>query len=147
MDDITVTIMRLKQKGFCCSQIMLIMALEAQGKTDADLVRTVQGLCFGVGLSGEICGALSGGACLISLCTGKGSEAEETDERYPLMVGELTDWFREVIGGEYGGIRCDDVLTRYPDKSACGSIVQRAYSKAMEILASRDVDPAAGKNG
>ena len=86
MDDMTVTIMRLKQKGFCCSQIMLIMALEAQGKTDADLVRAVQALCFGIALSGDVCGALSGGACLISLCTGKGSEAEETDERFPLMM-------------------------------------------------------------
>ena len=122
------------------------LASAQQGKTDADLVRAVQALCFGIALSGDICGALSGGACLISVCTGKGSEAEETDERFPLMMSELTDWFTRTIGGEYGGIRCDDILARHPDKSACGSIVQRVYSKAVEILDTHGLDPSSGKN-
>jgi hypothetical protein len=48
MDDMILQLMRLKAKGFCCAQIILILALEAQGKTNADLVRSVGGLCFGI---------------------------------------------------------------------------------------------------
>ena len=51
MNDMIFRLVSLKAKGFCCSQIMLIMALEAQGRTNADLVRTVGGLCFGVLIS------------------------------------------------------------------------------------------------
>jgi hypothetical protein len=146
MDKITLQIMRLKQKGYCCSQILLIMALEAQGKTNADLIRAVQGLCFGTAMSGEICGALSGSACLISLYTGKGSEVEETDEQFPLMMSKMTEWFRGVIGGSYGGIRCGDILEKHPDKSACGSIVLETYGKVMEILMAHGVNPNRGRD-
>ncbi|MGD0232284.1 MAG: DVU_1555 family C-GCAxxG-C-C protein [Syntrophorhabdales bacterium] len=139
--------LRLRQKGYCCSQIMLIGALEAQRRTNAELIRAVGGLCDGVGMSGEACGSLSGGACLISLYAGKGSEEEEADERLPVMMNEFATWFREVIGEAYGGIRCDDILTRCPDKSVCGSIVAAAYAKAIEILDAHGIDLGRGKDG
>ena len=86
MDGTIFELMKLRAKGFCCSQIILILALEAQGKTDKDLVRSMAGLCYGIEGAGEVCGALSGGACLISLYTAKGGDGEEADHRYPLMV-------------------------------------------------------------
>jgi C_GCAxxG_C_C family probable redox protein len=146
MDDVILRIMQLKQKGYCCAQILLILALEAQGEVNAGLVRAVQGLCFGVAMSGEICGALSGGVCLISLYTAKGSDTEEVHERFSLMTCELVEWFRNNMGETYGGIRCDDILTKYPDKSVCGSIVAATYGKAMEILMDNGLDPSIGKN-
>ena len=94
MDDMILQLIRLKARGFCCAQIILILALEAQGKANADLVRSVGGLCFGVNGAGEVCGALSGGACLISLYAGKGGDEEASDHRYVTMVGELVGWFR-----------------------------------------------------
>ena len=94
MDDMVFRLMGLKAGGFCCAQIILILALEAQGKTNADLVRSMGGLCFGINGSGEVCGALSGGACLISLYAGKGSGEEAPDDRYTAMAGESVDWFR-----------------------------------------------------
>ncbi len=69
--DLTLQMMKLHAKGYCCAQVILILALEAQGKINEDLVRSVGGLCFGINWSGEVCGALSGGACLISLYAGK----------------------------------------------------------------------------
>lgn len=141
MDDILFNVIQLKQKGYCCSQIMFIMALQSVGKTNADLVRAVQGLCYGVAMSGEICGVFSGGACLLSFYAGKGSEEEETDERIVSMMRELTEWFREFIGKEYGGIRCSDILNRYPDKSACGKLVLNTYAKVMEILTTHSFIP------
>jgi hypothetical protein len=147
MDDMILQLMRLKAKGFCCAQIILILALEAQGKTNADLVRSVGGLCFGINGSGEVCGALSGGACLISLYAGKGANEEAFDDRYMTMVGELVDWFKGEAEGEYGGTRCDEILERCPDRSICGRIVADTYGKCMDILVGHGFDPAVGKNG
>jgi hypothetical protein len=147
MEDMILQLMRLKAKGFCCAQMILILALEAQGKTNADLVRSVGGLCFGINWSGEVCGALSGGVCLISLYAGKGSDEEAPNDRYMTMVGELVDWFRGAAHGEYGGTRCNEILERFPDRSVCGRIVMETYGKCMEILTAHGVDPAVGKNG
>ena len=146
MDDMVFRLMGLKAGGFCCAQIILILALEAQGKTDADLVRSMGGLCFGINGSGEVCGALSGGACLISLYAGKGSVEEAPDDRYAAMAGELVDWFRG-LAGEYGGTRCSEILEKFPDRSICGRIVVDIYGKCMDILTSRGFDPAVGKKG
>jgi C_GCAxxG_C_C family probable redox protein len=146
MDDVSLRMLQLKQDGFCCTQIMLIMALEAQNQTNRDLIRAAGGLCYGVGMSGEICGALSGGACLISLYAGKGSSEEQADDRLPLMMEELTEWFREIPGASYGGIRCDEILTQHPDMSACGLIVASTYGKAMEILRTHDLNPNKGRD-
>ncbi len=48
MDDLTLQMMKLHAKGYCCAQVILILALEAQGKINEDLVRSVGGLCFGI---------------------------------------------------------------------------------------------------
>jgi C_GCAxxG_C_C family probable redox protein len=147
MDDMILRLMRLKAKGFCCAQIILILALEAQGKTDADLVRSAGGLCFGIYGSGEVCGALSGGACLISLYAGKGGDEEAFDDRYMAMMGELVEWFGGAADDEYGGTRCHEILEKFPDRSICGRIVSDTYEKCMDILVSHGFDPAVGKNG
>lgn len=63
MDDVMFRMMELKSKGFYCSQIMMLLALENQDKINEDLVRSMAGLAFGVGI-GDVCGALTGGACI-----------------------------------------------------------------------------------
>lgn len=60
MDDLVFRMMELKAKGFYCSQILTMLALESQEKENPDLVRAMAGLAFGVGI-GEVCGALTGG--------------------------------------------------------------------------------------
>ena len=147
MDDLLFDLMRLKAKGFCCAQIILILALEAQGRTNADLVRSAGGLCFGINWSGEACGALTGGACLISLYAGKGREEETPDDRLMSMMGEFVAWFGEQARNEYGGTRCDQILEKFPDRSICGRIVADTYKKCMDILVSHGFDPAIGKDG
>jgi len=147
MDDLLLRLMRLKARGFCCAQMVLILALEAQGRTNAGLVRAMGGLCFGINWSGEVCGVLSGGACLISLYAGKGSDEEAPDGRYMTMVGELVDWFGRAADDVYGGTRCNEILERFPDRSVCGRIVSDTYGKCMDILVNHGFDPAAGKDG
>jgi hypothetical protein len=147
MDDTIFRLMRLKAKGYCCAQMILILALEAQGRTNADLVRSMGGLCFGINWSGEVCGALSGGACLISLYAGKGNDEEASDGQYMTMVGELVCWFTRAAEDEYGGTHCNEILERFPDRSICGLIVADTYKKCLDILVSHGFDPAVGKNG
>ncbi|BCG46891.1 hypothetical protein GEOBRER4_n1706 [Citrifermentans bremense] len=146
MNDVFLQLIKLKPKGYCCAQLIVMLALKAQGKTNDDLVRSVGGLCFG-NWSGEFCGALSGGACVISLYSGKGGEEEAPDERHMTMMGELAGWFREVASREYGGTRCDEILEKYPSHGKCGQIVAETYDKCMEILVSHGFDPAVGSKG
>ncbi len=147
MNDTISRLMKLIAEGYCCTQIMLILALEAQGRDNADLVRSAGGLCLGIYGSGEVCGALSGGACLISLYAGKGSAKEVVDDRYMMMIVELADRFKTAAENEYGGTRCDEILSKFPDRSICAQIVTDTYGNCMDILVSHGFDPAAGKGG
>ncbi len=147
MDDFSLRMLQLKKDGFCCSQMMLILALEAQGRSNVGLVRAAGGLCYGVGTGREVCGALSGGSCLLSLYAGKGTSEEQVDERFHPMVTELAQWFREAHGVEGGGVGCNDILTVHPGGSACGEIVATTFSKAMEIVMAHGLDPSAGREG
>jgi hypothetical protein len=147
MNDILFKLMNLKARGYCCSQMILILALEAQGRTNPGLVRSMGGLCFGISGCGGDCGAFSGGACLIAFYAGKGDDSEEHHDRYLEMMDEFTGWFKEAAGSEYGGTRCDEILDKYPDRSICGKIVADTYAKCMDILVNNGIDPAAAKNG
>jgi hypothetical protein len=128
-------LIQLKEQGFCCSQMLLLVGLKDQGKTDGDLVRAVSGLAAGL-FSGEICGALTGGACLLGLYAGRGTADAAEDHRLCIMVGELVEWFSQEYGQLFGGIRCDDILGDDPGAcSRCGSIVLGTYAKARALLA------------
>lgn len=138
MDDIAFRMLELNNKGYCCSQILMILALEELGTTNPDLVRAMGGLCLGLTTSEEVCGALSGGACLLALYAGKGTDEEEEDERLPLMLGELLEWFQNKVGEDYGGVRCEDILgdnvQHGPDLTRCGMIVAQTYEMVRTIL-------------
>jgi len=142
VDDIVLEMVRLKARGYCCTQIILILALKAQGKTNADLVRSMGGLCYGVNWGGEVCGALSGGACLISLYTGKGADVEIPHDQHLVMIGEFVEWFIIAADEKYGGTRCHEILEKFPDRSICSLIVADTYKKCMDILVKNGFDRA-----
>lgn len=126
----------LAAQGFCCSQILLILGLDDLGKTNPDLVRAMQGLCGGLGRGGKICGALTGGVCLLGLFAGRGTATEPPSDGLNAMVHDLTVWFEE----EHNTLECADIVdvsldsgNEYPVK--CGAIVSATFEKVMEILA------------
>ena len=84
----------LKQQGFFCSQILMIMGLELQGKTNPDMVGSMHALAGGLGFAGELCGALTGGASLLGLYAGKREPQDEDDPRLMFMNQDLVKWFR-----------------------------------------------------
>jgi C_GCAxxG_C_C family probable redox protein len=147
MTDETMRMLELAQQGFYCSQILLGMGLEAQGKTNIDLIRAMSGLAGGVGFSGELCGALTGGACLVGLYAGRGAPGEEEDPRLNLMVAELVEWFAEEYGKMYGGIRCETILGDDPTakRTRCPTLVFGTYEKVKALLLENGFDLSSGR--
>lgn len=135
MDQTMLRMMELAYNGYYCSQILLLLALETQEKSNPDLIRAMGGLAHGSGFAGGICGTLTGAACLLGLYAGKGTDDEYEDERLKYMLKDLGDWFEQTIGNRYGGITCEAIVgDRTEIHQRCGTIVAETYAKVMELL-------------
>lgn len=148
MDDTTLRMMRFAGEGFCCAQILVLLALEDMGREDPDLARAARGLCHGGGDCAGTCGVLTGAALVLGLYAGKGTAMEEDHDRLALMLAELADWFREAVGARFGGVSCGDIAgadCTAPDQSVCGPIVAEAYGKILDLLAENDLEPGLGR--
>ncbi len=145
MEDL-MRMFELNRQNFTCSQILLIMGLDAQGKSDPDLIRAMHGLASGIGGCRDVCGTLTGGACLLGLYAGRGSADEEGDPRLNVMIGELVAWFDERYGQVYGSNRCKDILEGDPQnqRKRCPDIIARTYDKVKELLETNGFDLAGG---
>jgi len=137
----------LGRQGFYCSQILLFMGLEAQGKSNTDLIRVMSALAGGLGFSGDLCGALTGGACLLGLYAGRGLPEEEEDPRLNLMITELVEWFAQEYGQVYGGIRCETILGDDPvaKRTRCPTLVLGTYEKVKALLLENGFDLSGGR--
>lgn len=132
----------LRQQGFYCSQILLIMGLEMQGKSSPELIRAMHGLSGGLGFSGELCGALTGGASLLGLYAGKGTPEQEEDPRLLFMIEDLVKWFKAEYGAQFGGIRCEEIIAGDSQNTArrCPLMVAGVFQKVKELLVENDYD-------
>ena len=139
-DEIVNRMMQLAEKGYNCSQILMILALEQEGKELPDLVRAMSGLGDGCGFFKETCGIMTGAVSILSWYAGKGSDTEKESDKLLPMLQDFGDWFRQEIGEKYNGTRCQDIagdLVGTPEvKQICGAIVFQSFGKVNEILAS-----------
>ncbi|MCI8505954.1 MAG: C_GCAxxG_C_C family protein [Lachnospiraceae bacterium] len=128
--------LELSGQGFYCAQILMILALESEGKEDGDLVRAMSGLNGGLGFSGNVCGALTGGCCLLGYFLGKGEAEELEDPEGALVIREFVDWFRAFTEVSYGGFACEDILEGNPSNKMkrCPELVEAVFLKCMELL-------------
>jgi C_GCAxxG_C_C family probable redox protein len=135
-------IKELKQQGFYCSQIITILGMDLLGKNNPDLLRSLNALAGGIGWSGEICGALTGGACLVGLYAGKGCPQDQEDTRLNFMLLDLVDWFKEEHGKKFGGIRCEQILAGDQQNKAtrCPVLVATTFQKVKELLVDNGFD-------
>ena len=141
MNETLLRMMKLSYDGYYCSQILLLLALETQGKSNPDLIKAMGGLAHGSGFSGGICGTLTGAACLLGLYAGKGSDDDNEDERLKYMLRDLGEWFEDTIGSRYGGISCEVIVGDHAEiRQRCGAIVAETYGKVMELLAASGYD-------
>jgi C_GCAxxG_C_C family probable redox protein len=148
LNDEMIRMIQLAQQGYYCSQILLFMGLEAQGKSDADLIRAMAGLAGGLGFSGDICGVITGGACLLGLYAGKGAPEEEEDQRLNIMVNQLVEWFSEEYGRPYGGVSCEAILGDDPQNrtTRCPRLVMETYNKVKALLTENGFDFSEGRS-
>ena len=146
MDELALELFQLSAKGYCCSQMMLKMALDLEEKENPDLIRAVGGLCNGIGNSQKTCGVITGGIGILGLYAGKGEDQEYRKEEYNTMVEEYMEWFEE----EFESTECANLIgvteffdpehdTSYQVK--CGEMIQEGYMKVMEILSDHGYEP------
>jgi len=133
---------QLAENKYNCSQIMMILALEQEGKDNPDLVRAMSGLGDGCGFFKETCGIMTGAASILAWYAGKGADNEEESEKLLPMLEDLNDWFDQEIAANYAGTRCreivGDLVGTEDGKQICGSIIFQTFGKVNEILASND---------
>jgi hypothetical protein len=141
-DEIVNRMIQLAENNYNCSQIMMFLALEQEGKENPELVRAMSGLGDGCGFFQETCGIMTGAASILAWHAGKGSDNERESEKLLPMLEELGDWFQQDIGAKYAGTRCHeivgDLVGTDDGKQICGSIIFQTFGKVNEILASNE---------
>lgn len=148
LDDSGLKMMELAGKGYCCSQIMVLLALDEMGSENPDLVRGSAGLCNGLGDCSGPCGVLTGALLVLGIYGGKGTDMEETEDVLPLMFEELREGFSTATH-QYNGTACVDILDGncgQPDPTRCGDLLSQTYALVREILVNNGFDPAQGRD-
>jgi hypothetical protein len=135
MTDDSFRVAELSLKGYKCSHILVQIGLDAQEKSNPDLLRAMSGLANGMG-DGLTCGVLTGGCCLIGMYAGMDGEGHDEHGRLPLMLEEYVEWFREEAGKRYGGIECKIIMRDDPRlrNERCPGLILDAVLKTKEIL-------------
>lgn len=143
MDSLDMRILELSASGFCCTQILASVAMDLTGRENPDLLRALNGFCGGIGGTGGLCGAFSGGVAFLGLHCGKGSEQEERDQELYPMVQELKVWFQD----RWGSLNCSDLVGQGRDErmAICPGIMAEAVGKCLSLLESRGIDPEHGR--
>lgn len=138
-DEIVNRMIQLAENKYNCSQIMMVLALEQEGRENPELVRAVSGLGDGCGFFRETCGIMTGAASILAWYAGKGADDEEESEKLLPMLENLGDWFQQTIASTYAGTRCNQIVgdrVGTPEgKQICGSIIFQTFGKVNEILA------------
>ena len=114
-------------KGCCCAEAIVRGALMLMGEESEALCAAAAGLCGGI-RTGHDCGALSGGAMMLSLFD-RGTAAQ-------VMIPELVEWFDDRFGMEYGSVSCEDIAgegLRYKAER-CRPLTIAVYEKCVELL-------------
>ncbi len=132
----------LRKQGFYCSQILMLQGMEMMGKSNPDLIRAMHGLAGGLGFSGELCGALTGGASLLGLYAGKGTAEKPEDPRLDFMIQDLVKWFKAEYTEQFGGIRCEEILAgNHQNQSIrCPVLVNGVLQKVKDLLVENGYD-------
>lgn len=130
--DFETVLLTLRRQGFSCSQILMKLALELDGKDNADLLRAMSGLAMGMGRTGGACGILTGGACVLGYFTGQGEAGELAHSRADEAIFDYVSWFSE----EYSAADCHALLGGDFSRSAavCPAMLEAAYFKLLALL-------------
>ena len=127
MQDMETRFMELASMGFECSQILMMLFLEMEGRENPDLIRAM--------------GGLTGGAAVLGYFTARGEYEEMEHEKSREIIASYAQWFEETYGAEYGGCNCQDIIGGDYSKCllVCAPIVQECFEKIMELLTEYEI--------
>jgi len=153
LDDTQMMVMELAGQGYSCAQIVILGGLGLMGRENPDLVRAMGALANGASC-GDLCGALTGGLCLLSLHCGKGLEDERPQPGGRTLAGALIKWFRqeelkdqipptcraifEAAGQEFQNGEMNPAV-------GCADLVAHTWTRAVELLRDNNIDPSEGR--
>ena len=139
--DLFERIIELSRQGFFCAQILVILGMDTDGKDNPELVRAMGGLSGGLGFTGNICGCLTGGCCLLSYFLGKGEAEEMEDPETRTAISDYVNWFKTKADEECGGDTCLKMTGNDPGKrmELCPGLIAECYEKCIELLSERGV--------
>ena len=165
MNETQIMVLELGSKGYTCAQILIIGALRMMGKEGEEsepLVRAMSALSQGLGNSGQTCGALAGGLCLLSMYSAKGNDYEQPMQEEALLMEALLAWFdKEVCVGcdnscdsilgltelnsELKGAENTSVSIRTMNQESCGSLIAKVWDRCLQLLQEYNIDPSTGR--
>ncbi len=150
MHPLLMEILPLIHQGYCCSQLLMQIFLQSVGEENPALVRSMQGLCVGMGGQEGPCGLLPAGACILSLVAGRGRDDERAHTALMPMVQEYHTWF--VTHSKTNGL-CSELLTSFQEQkqeamvqgsggghSLCGQLLAQCWEEICTILESYSLD-------
>ncbi|MDR2140757.1 MAG: C-GCAxxG-C-C family protein [Deltaproteobacteria bacterium] len=152
LDETQVAVLEMAAKGYSCAQIVVLLGLRVLGRENPDLIRSMAGLAMGAGC-GDLCGALTGGLCLLSLHTSKGLEDERPLPQARTLIGALIKWFKfDELKGEVKPdcLRIFEKNGQTFDAAAnpaesCADLVIHTWQKVMSLLSENQIDPTQGR--
>ncbi len=80
----------LFRQGFCCAESVLQAVAESRGIQSELIPRIATGLCGGIGRSGGICGAVSGGVLGINVVAGRSQPSQSPDANHRMVRALLS---------------------------------------------------------
>ena len=95
------------EKGFLCSEAVLLALSEAQNITSEIIPRIATGFGAGISRHGEVCGALSGAVMGLGLRFGRSQISETPQDSSPYQFGQT---MVNLFASRFGNIRCRDIL-------------------------------------
>jgi len=154
IDDTEMMVMELSGQGYSCAQIVMIGGLRLMARENPDLVRAMAGLANGASC-GDLCGALTGGLCLMAVHTAKGLDDERPIPGARTLAGALIKWFtQEELKGrirptcraifESAGLNFEP--GEMNPAAGCGDLVAHTWTKAVQILQENNIDPTLGRD-
>jgi C_GCAxxG_C_C family probable redox protein len=118
LEEIEERALTYSQEYKACSQCTLLAIQEVFGLTNDAVLKAASGFAGGIGRTGSVCGALSGGVMALGLLYGRDGKTmkhpnetvrsrrwEEIEEELGTLIKKLRGRFEE----EYGSIICDDI--------------------------------------
>lgn len=123
-----------RHRGFHCSESVLRALAEVlQVEVGDDLERASTVFRGGGGGYGDRCGAVTGGAMVVSLLMGDAQSPEAARCR-ELLVGEIHKRFTEKMGSNLCGVVRPLAQTQWSSDQSCGITYRVGAETAMEVL-------------